>query len=99
MSARAQLAAAAVLLLCSVGPAGAFLVQSCGEKVPDGQIGYLYVDLTCPSADSQPALRLGRGAALRMNGHTISSTNPAGTVAVLCPSSCTISGPGQIVGP
>src|SRR5262245_24312542 len=99
MSARAQLAAIAALLLCSLGTARAVEVHSCGQRVPDGQVGHLYADLTCASPDREPAVWLGRGATLRMNGHTVRSTNPDGAVGILCPASCTISGPGLIAGP
>jgi hypothetical protein len=71
--------------------AAAYNIDTCGQTVPDKEIGVLTTDLNCPAAST--AVRVGNGATFDMNGHSI--TVPDGW-AIWCQAQtrCTVIGGG-----
>lgn len=98
---RVVLLLAGTLLL--VGRATALDVSTCATVVPAGDTGVLQADLECTGTGfDDPAVQLGSGAILQMNGHRIDHPEVPGDLygfGVRCPSGkCTIHGPGEITG-
>lgn len=86
------------LALGLAGGAAAYDVTRCGAVVPDGELGVLQQDLSCPSYG---VVSLGSGSSLELNGYTLEWANPAGGgySVVDCSFSrtgCTVRGPGTI---
>jgi len=90
-------------LALSAGRATALDVSTCGTVVPAGNTGVLQADLDCTGTGfDDPAVQLGSGAILEMNGHRIDHPEVPGDLygfGVRCPGGkCTIQGPGEITG-
>lgn len=82
--------AAALLLTATV--AGAVDVTFCGQTLPVGATGELVTDLDCSLAYGSYAVVLSKGAKLRLNGFTLSSS----ANGVHCLGRCKVFGPGTI---
>jgi len=100
--ARPALLALSVLGILSA-PASAFDVVSCETTVPAREIAVLQADLECTGVGfDHPAVQLGSGATLGLNGHRINHPEVPGDLygfGVFCPTGkCTINGPGEITG-
>jgi len=90
-------------LALSAGRASSLDVSSCATVVPAGDTGVLQADLDCTGTGfDDPAVQLGSGAILEMNGHRINHPEVPGDLygfGVRCPSGkCTVHGPGEITG-
>ena len=76
-----RLAFALAALLVLAVRAGAMDITTCGQTVPQGEIGVLQADLDCSSFGAN-SVTLGLKATLDMNGHSIASSSVGG--AILC---------------
>lgn len=77
------------------GAALAFDLDTCGQEVPREVVAELRGPLSC--GPTGPAVFLGPGATLNLNGFTIAGPGTGGNAGVLC-RGCTITGPGEIRG-
>jgi hypothetical protein len=78
-----------------VETATAIDIDTCGITIPDREIGTLTTDLVCPTDDT--AIRIGYGATLNMNGHSIET--PGGHAVWCNAGKCTITGgSGDVLG-
>jgi len=81
-------------------PANAISIDTCGTSIPPHEVGTVTSDLVCSSPT--PAVTLGLGATLDLNGHRIQGISSEPQVShsvVLCSDKrCTILGPGEVVG-
>ena len=79
------------------GPALGIDVTSCGQQVPSGERGDLLANLSC-----DVGVHLGPGAALNLNGFTLTGNGALSSQGVQClnrrGTRCTINGPGEIRG-
>lgn len=80
------------VLAVFVNRAAAINIDSCGQTVPDKEVGVLTADLDCPAGST--AVTVGDAATLDMNGHAIVVPNGWG---VWCSphSRCTVDGGGS----
>jgi hypothetical protein len=86
-----------VVALARVAPAATVDVTSCPVVVPAGAVGVVQGDLDCLAGDDFGYVVLGRGAALELNGHTLTYHQGSVPLALVhCESSCTIRGPGAL---
>ncbi len=78
-------------------PALGIDVTSCGQQVPSGERGDLRANLSC-----DVGVHLGPGAALNLNGFTLTGNGALSSQGVQClnrrGARCTINGPGEIRG-
>jgi hypothetical protein len=95
---RRILAIATALLLAASVEGRAAMVVACGQHLADLEIGELQADLVCGSG-TVAAVQLGRRGELRLNGHTITVQNPTGNAVGCGKQRCTITGPGNLIGP
>ncbi len=83
------------LSLVTAGVARAAVdVTTCGQTVPDGQVGHLTADLACASG---VGVRLGDNAKLKLHGHVLSGS-PDDSNVTCAGRRCKLIGPGEIVG-
>jgi hypothetical protein len=76
----ASLATIAVFAVHASAASVPIEVTACGQEVPHGASAYLSADLTCPFETNAVAVRLGGGAKLDLQGHTLTG----GIAAVAC---------------
>lgn len=85
-----------VALVCVVGvtsAASGLDITACGTMVPAGEVGVLVTDLDCSGLPASWGVRLGEGATLTMNGHTVKGA----AEGVRCfERRCTVTGPGTL---
>jgi hypothetical protein len=89
---------AAALLTIVAARVRAVDVTSCGQVVPNEDVGVLAVDLTCPGVGVVAGVLSESGRAkarvtIQLNGHTISADT-----GIMCNARCTVEGPGTIDG-
>jgi hypothetical protein len=97
MDCRSTIAGLLCLGVAHLASAAAVDVTSCPARVPAGAVGVVQGDLDCTDTSGFAYLVLERGAALDLNGHTV-TFNPGPVVSALvhCESSCRILGPGSL---
>ncbi len=87
---RLIIGAIVVTVFCSIA-AHAVDVSTCGQTVPAGETGVLVADLSC---GDETAVTLANKAALDLGGFTVGASDDA----IVCESSCSVTGPGTIAG-
>src|SRR5215831_11255933 len=89
---------AVIVLSFLATPARGVDVVTCSQSIPSGETGVLQSDLDCTAAEI--GVYLEGGASVSLNGHTITGAHRdvPGSVGIACPASCTVAGPGQVVG-
>jgi len=91
-----QIRWAVVSVLLCAGPVAAVDITTCGEAVPNYDVGILQADLDC-SLDPVVAISLGERATLFLNGHSIIAA-PTATAVACNVRRCKVLGPGDISG-
>lgn len=86
-----RLAAAALALTGGIGTAAGINIDTCGVRVPDGEVAVLTTDLNCPAETR--GVTLGGGATLNLNGHSIAVPDGWGVWCVAA-QRCIITGGG-----
>jgi len=89
---------AVIVLSFLATPARGVDVVTCSQSIPSRETGVLQSDLDCTAAEI--GVYLEGGASVSLNGHTITGAHRdvPGSVGIACPASCTVAGPGQVMG-
>ncbi|HYC57497.1 MAG TPA: hypothetical protein VEL28_21375 [Candidatus Binatia bacterium] len=93
MRAFGSICTATLLTFLTTSASADVAITACGGNVPAGETGVLQGDVVC-SLSTQTGVVVESGGTLVLDGHSLSG----GANGVLCTTSCTIQGPGEITG-